>query len=176
MDRELILSLDTATFLPCRFRLVSRASKFETVRAAGSLGARITKITRRRLMLKKLLVLTAVMGAVLVPSLALADHLDVIYVELKEDCSFPDYLAIVTDFNTWGEAYGYRTEIAVPIQSDHVGTMVWVGRSKNAETFGRAWDAWRDAQMDSSSVPAQLQARFNQCQEPFRVRKGYDTY
>ncbi len=126
--------------------------------------------------MKKLLVLTAFLTVLLVPVAAQADHLDVIYVQLKEDCSFPDYLAIIGDFNKWAADYGYRTEIAVPLQSEQLGTMVWVGRSKNAETFGRAWDAWRDAQMDASSVPAKLQARFDQCTKPLTVRKGYDTY
>ncbi|MCH7666493.1 MAG: hypothetical protein IH936_11260 [Acidobacteria bacterium] len=127
-------------------------------------------------MLKKLVVLTAVLTVLLTPMAARADHLDVIYIELQEGCSLPEYLAIIGDFNKWGTDYGYQAELAVPLQSDELGTMVWIGRSKNAEAFGRAWDAWRDAQMDSSSVPAQLQARFDQCQEPLTVRKGYDTY
>ena len=132
--------------------------------------------TKRSLMLKKLVVLMALVTVLLTPFAALADHLDVIYVDLKEDCSFPEYLAIVGDFNKWAEDYGYHTEIAVPIQSDRAETIVWVGRSKNAEAFGRAWDAWRDGQMDSSSVPAKVQARFDQCTEPIQVRKGFDTY
>jgi len=129
--------------------------------------------------LKKLFALTAVLTVLMTlmaPMTARADHLDVIYTELQEDCSFPEYLAIVGDFNKWGADYGYQTEIAVPIQSAELGTMIWVGRSKNAETFGKAWDAWRDGQMDPASVPAQLQARFNECTEPLTIRKGYDTY
>lgn len=126
--------------------------------------------------MKKLLILAFVLTALVAPGAVRADHLDVIYVTLQADCSLPEYLAIVEDFNKWGEEYGYRTEIAVPIQSDSVGTLVWVGRSKNAEAFGRAWDAWRDAQADPESVPAKINARFEQCNEPFTVRKGFDTY
>lgn len=126
--------------------------------------------------MKKTALLTAAVFALLGPALVSADHLDVIHVDLEEECAFPTYLAIIADFNEWGEEFGYRTEIAMPIQSSHAETLLWIGRSKNAEAFGKAWDAWRDSLMDPSSVPAQLQARFEECSGPIEIRQGYDTY
>ncbi len=80
------------------------------------------------------------------------------------------------DFNDWGKAYSYQAELAVPLQSDDLLTVVWLGRSPNAEAFGKAWDAWRDAQTDSNSVPAKLAARFSECGAPSEERRSYDTY
>lgn len=40
---------------------------------------------------------------------------------------------------------------------------------------GAAWDAWRDAQADSDSVPAQLAERFGECSRNIS-RNGYDLY
>lgn len=54
-------------------------------------------------------------AALLLPTPALAESLDVIQVKLKSTCSLPTYLGIVADFNTsWGKAHGYNTRIAVP--------------------------------------------------------------
>jgi hypothetical protein len=105
-----------------------------------------------------------------------ADHLDVLVFDLQDGCTVPEYMAIVEDFNAWGKDYDYRTEVAVPLQSDDLSTLYWMGRSPNAAAFGRAWDSWRDAQSDSSSVPARLQARFNECANPNSARRGYDVY
>ena len=105
-----------------------------------------------------------------------ADHLDVIPTKLQADCSLPEYLQIVNDFNEWAKSHGYRAEIAVPLHSHDVATLIWVGRSANAETFGKAWDTWRDAQADPGSTPAKLQARLNACSEPIEQRRSFDTY
>jgi hypothetical protein len=107
---------------------------------------------------------------------AAADHIDVLNVELRDDCTLPQYLVIIGDFNKWGEKYNYRTEIAVPLQSNDLVTMFWMGRSPNAASFGKAWDAWRDAQADSSSMPAKLQARISECAEPNSARQSFDIY
>lgn len=105
-----------------------------------------------------------------------ADYIDSIQVQLREDCSLPEYLAIVNDFNKWGEDYGYRTEIAVPLQSNDLNSMYWMGRTANAQAFGKAWDAWRDAQADEKSAPSKLQARLNECANPNVARSGFDVY
>lgn len=109
------------------------------------------------------------------PLAAAADNLDVIEFKLQEGCDFAKYMAIVKDFNEWGKAYGYRAEVLSPIQRMNLETMYWVGRSKDAETFGKAWDAWRDAQSDPTSVPAKLWGRFAECETNIN-RVGYDTY
>jgi hypothetical protein len=99
----------------------------------------------------------------LMASASHAGHLDVISFTLDEDCSLGQYLEIVDDFNEWGEAYGYQTEIAAPLFNDNMDTHYWLGRSADNETFGKAYDAWEAAQADADSVPAKLNARFGEC-------------
>ena len=110
------------------------------------------------------------------PSMAAAEHHDVIEFKLNENCSVQDYVKIKDDFNaTWGKDNGYIASISVPIQAADLTSVFWVGRSANAEAFGKAWDAWRDALSNSSSVPAKLQARFDRCGTNVS-RRGFDVY
>jgi hypothetical protein len=51
----------------------------------------------------------------------------------------------------------------------------WLGTSKDAAAFGKAWDAWRDALGDSESTPAKLAARFQECNVNLG-RRSYDVY
>jgi hypothetical protein len=117
----------------------------------------------------------AIMLFSLAPTLALADHIDVIEFKLNAGCSFDKYMAIVKDFNEWGAKNGYRAEILTPIQSNHLASLYWAGRSKDAATFGKAWDTWRNAQADPNSVESKLWARFQAC-ETNLSRQGYDSY
>ncbi|WP_219895185.1 hypothetical protein [Aquisediminimonas profunda] len=115
-------------------------------------------------------------AALLLPTPALAESLDVIQVKLKSTCSLPTYLGIVADFNTsWGKAHGYNTRIAVPLHSNDLTIISWLGTTANAEVFGKAWDAWRDAQRDANSTAAKLQARFNDCGDNV-MRRSYDVF
>ena len=111
----------------------------------------------------------------LLPLSALGGHMDVIEFKLLEGCSFSKYMEIVNDFNEWGTSYGYKAEIAVPLQSDNLTSMYWLGTSANAASFGKTWDAWRDALDDPDSEPAKLWARFSNCEENLG-RHGYDIY
>jgi glutamate synthase domain-containing protein 1 len=106
---------------------------------------------------------------------ALADHMDVIEFKLKDGCSFNQYMAVVSDFNAWAKDHGYRAEVAAKIQHADLTTMIWLGRSADAATFGKAWDTWRDAQANADSAPARLQARFAACSSNVG-RRSYDTY
>jgi len=63
----------------------------------------------------------------------------------------------------------------MPLQRANLETMHWVGRSTNAESFGKAWDVWRDALANADSVPAKLNARFAACSTNIS-RLGFDTY
>ena len=63
----------------------------------------------------------------------------------------------------------------MPIQRTDLDSMFWVGRSTDAGSFGKAWDAWRDAQVNADSVPARLNARFAACSTNVS-RSGFDTY
>ena len=77
----------------------------------------------------------------LLPIGAIADHIDVIEFTLNESCTMSKYLAIKDDFNEqWGAKNGYRSEVLVPIQSNNLTSLFWVGRSDNAATYGKAWD------------------------------------
>lgn len=109
------------------------------------------------------------------PMAASADHMDVIEFKMLEGCSFEQYMEIVGDFNEWGADFGYRAQIAVPLQNENLESMYWLGTSKDAATFGKAWDTWRDAQSDPDSAPAKLSARFLACTENLG-RWGYDIY
>lgn len=121
----------------------------------------------KRLILVLLLVL---------PVSALADYFDVIEFELKDGCSFSEYMEIVNDFNEkWGKKHDYQSEIAVPLQSDNLAHMFWVGRTTDAATFGKAWDAWRDELEDPDSTASELWARFQACEDNLS-RRGYDVY
>ena len=85
-------------------------------------------------------------------------------------------MEIVRDFNSqWGVSNGYKAEVLAPIQSHNLVSMYWLGRTKDAATFGKAWDVWRNALGDPNSVPAKLWARFAAC-ETNLSRRGYDSY
>ena len=109
-------------------------------------------------------------------STAAAEHDDVILVKVHENCSVQDYVKIKDDFNaTWAKGYGYHASISVPLQAGDLSTVFWVGRTANAAAFGKAWDAWRDAQSDPKSTAAKLQARFDKCSTN-QSRRGFDVY
>ena len=110
------------------------------------------------------------------PISVLADHIDVIEVQLNEGCDVPEYVAIKDDFNEqWGSNNGYRSEVFVAIQSNNLTSIFWVGRSDNAEAFGKAWDQWRNDLTDPDSIASKLWARFLNCSTNVG-RRGYDVY
>jgi hypothetical protein len=121
------------------------------------------------------IIMKKIIGAMLflVASASHAGHLEVISFTLNDDCSMAKYLEIVNDFNAWAETRGYQTEIAVPHFSDDQETLYWMGRSANAEVFGKANDEWVGALGNAGSVPAQLMARFNECGAGIDTRRAY---
>lgn len=111
-----------------------------------------------------------------VPIAASADYMDVIEFKLNDGCSFGKYMEIVNDFNsTWGEKNGYTSRVAVPLQNENLVSMYWLGTTKDAATYGKAWDTWRDALSDPESTPAKLWERFQACSTNLG-RWGYDLY
>ena len=106
-----------------------------------------------------------ILASFLLPMAANAEgHMDVIQADLQEGCTAAQYAAIAADFNeSWGKEHGYTAEILAPLQSQDLTSVFWIGRTANAAAFGAAWDAWRDALPDASSVAAKLQARFDEC-------------
>ena len=97
------------------------------------------------------------------PLAASAGHMDVIEMEIIDSCSMPKLLDILQDFNKWGESHGYQAEIAVPIQSNNLTSVFWIGRSESTAAFGAAFDSWEADLANKGSVPAKLNARFEDC-------------
>jgi len=75
----------------------------------------------------------------------------------------------------WGSKNGYKSEVLRPIQSHNLVSLYWVGRSKDAAAFGKAWDTWRNELADPNSVASKLWARFLKCSTNLG-RRGYDVY
>jgi hypothetical protein len=111
----------------------------------------------------------------LAPVAASADYVDVIEFKLKDGCEFSTYMAIVKDFNAYAKDLGYQTEIGVKLHHPDPTTHLWLGRSANAKTFGKAWDTYRAALSDPASTPYKLQQRFDACGETVS-RRSYDSY
>ncbi|HLG52933.1 MAG TPA: hypothetical protein VI339_03380 [Steroidobacteraceae bacterium] len=110
------------------------------------------------------------------PMAAAADHLDVIEFKLDAGCDFATFMQITKDFNAqWGDRYAYHAEILMPLQSNNLESMYWIGRSKDAASFGKAWDAWRVEAQDPNSVAGKLWVRLQACSTNL-ARRGYDTY
>lgn len=123
--------------------------------------------------MKKLLIL----AIFCMPAISWADHIDVIPMNLNEDCSLATYLASVADFNKdWGSKYAYNVEVFVPMHGDDMNTIYWIGRSENAATFGAAYDAWESEVTDPNSTAGKLMARFIECSEPFERRESFISY
>ena len=111
-----------------------------------------------------------------VPMAASAEYMDVIKFKLINDCSFSEYMEIANDFNkNWGESNGYLSRVAMPLQNNDLESLYWLGTTKDAASFGKAWDTWRDALSDPESTPAKLWERFQACSVNLE-RRGYDIY
>jgi hypothetical protein len=106
------------------------------------------------------------------PLAASAGNMDVIEMELNDGCSMPKLMMIMKDFNKWGKSHGYQAEIAVPIQSNNLTSIFWIGRSKDTASFGAAFDSWEADLSNSGSAPAKLNARFEGCTTNI-ARRGY---
>ena len=112
----------------------------------------------------------------LLPFSAMADHMDVIQLELKDGCTVAQYVAIKTEFNDqWGKKNGYQAEILTAIQSHDLTSIYWIGRSAGAQAYGKAWDTWQKEAMVANSVAAKLQAKFAECSVEMS-RRGYDIH
>ena len=107
---------------------------------------------------------------------ASAEYMDVIQFTLDDGCSLDQFMQITEDFNkNFGAANGYMARVAVPVQNANLDAMYWLGTTKDAATFGKAWDTWRDALSDVESAPAKLWERLQACSTN-TGRWGYDIY
>lgn len=110
------------------------------------------------------------------PAVASADYVDVLSATLKEGCSVATFGQIVKDFNaTWAKEGVYKAELLVPMMSQDMQTLYWVGRIKDAEAFGKGLERWRREAMDPNSDAGKLNTRMNQC-VTWGSRGGFATY
>jgi hypothetical protein len=111
-----------------------------------------------------------------VPTVACADYVDVLSGKLKEGCSVATVAQIVKDFNaTWAKEGVYKAELLVPMMSQDLGTVYWVGRIKNAEAFGAGLERWMKEAADADSVAGKLYTRLQQC-VTWGSRGGFTTF
>ena len=113
--------------------------------------------------MKKTLAIAPLLALLASPMIASADYLDVIESKMKEGCTMTKYMDIVKDFNALYSPKGYTAEILTPIYGTNMDTIIWVGRTKNMETFGKGSQAYGDAVADANSAEAKIAARFREC-------------
>jgi hypothetical protein len=110
------------------------------------------------------------------PLVASADYVDVIEFKLNQGCQLETQLQVARDFNNeWGARYGYKAEILAPLETHRLSSFYWVGRTKDAATFGKAWDTWRSESRDPNSVAGRLLSRYTACATGV-ARRGYEIY
>jgi len=110
------------------------------------------------------------------PMVARAEYFDVFEIKLKDACKLEQELQIVRDFNSqWGPKHGYSAEIVIPIENSHMGSIYWVGRTKDMATLGEVVDTFaEEARRDPDSVAGKLLARLHEC-EIVLSRSGYES-
>ena len=108
------------------------------------------------------------------PLIASADYIDVIEFKLKEGCTMAKYMDIVKDFNTLIEPKGYKAEIMSPFYSSNLESLIWVGRTKDVESFGKGSNAYGNAATDANTAEGKLAARFRECSTS-TARRSYRT-
>ena len=124
--------------------------------------------------MNKIFKIAPLLAVLACPLIAKADYVDVIEFKLKEGCTMAKYLDIVNAFNTLIEPKGYKAEILSPYYSSNLESFIWVGRSKNLETFGKGANAYYDAAADANSAEGKLGARFRECTTSI-ARRSYRT-
>ena len=108
-------------------------------------------------------------------SLAQADYLDVLAFKLKPACSLKDFIVLNQQMNEWGKPYNLTGEVVVPVFSETPDGYAWVGRTPDASTFGKAWDAWRAGVISNEEPVSKLNARWTEC-TTVTSRRGFDSY
>ena len=61
------------------------------------------------------------------------------------------------------QGYTYSVEIVVPFIGDTLDAVWWVGRTKDAATFGAESDRWEKALMNPGSPEAKVNEKLNAC-------------
>lgn len=124
--------------------------------------------------MNKIFRIAPLLAALACPLIASADYIDVIEFKMKDGCAITKYMEIVKDFNTLIEPRGYKAEIMSPYYSGNLESHIWVGRSKNLETFGKGANVYGDASLDANTAEGKLAARFRECTTSI-ARRSYRT-
>ncbi len=96
-------------------------------------------------------------------TVAKADMWDVLEITLSEKCTVEKYLKLVDDFNEYYKDKGYQAEILLPLHTQNQAAIFWIGRTKNSEDFGKAYDHWLAGQAQDGSAVDKLSDRFADC-------------
>ena len=124
--------------------------------------------------MKKIFKIAPLLAVLACPLIAKADYVDVIEFKLKESCTMAKYMDIVKDFNTLYEPKGYKAEIMSPFYSSNLESFIWVGRTKDIESFGKGSNAYGNAAADANTAEGKLAARFRDCTTSI-ARRSYRT-
>ena len=124
--------------------------------------------------MKKIFKIAPLLVVLACPLIAKADYVDVIEFKLKESCTMAKYMDIVKDFNTLYEPKGYKAEIMSPFYSSNLESFIWVGRTKDIESFGKGSNAYGNAAADANTAEGKLAARFRDCTTSI-ARRSYRT-
>ncbi|MCH6564136.1 MAG: hypothetical protein IH800_17145 [Myxococcales bacterium] len=109
------------------------------------------------------LVLFGFAAAFCLSMVAKAEMWDVLEITLSEKCTVEKYLKIVDDFNQYYKDKGYQAEILLPLHTENQAAIFWIGRTKNSEDFGKAYDHWLAGQVQDGSAVDKLSDRFADC-------------
>ncbi len=111
----------------------------------------------------KRLLFFAISAALCWSMTAKAEMWDVLEITLSEKCTVEKYLKLVDDFNEYYKDKGYQAEILLPLHTENQAAIFWIGRTKNSEDFGKAYDHWLAGQAQDGSAVDKLSDRFADC-------------
>jgi hypothetical protein len=100
--------------------------------------------------------------AILATPAAHADWLEVFHMELNDDCTAPELQGVGDKLTKKFGADVYSVEILTNGHGATNTSVLWIGRSPNAATWGKANDNWA-AEIASGGQAAQLNAEIGGC-------------
>ena len=99
------------------------------------------------------------------PQVAAADYVDAITNKLNDGCTMEKYMKTVEEFHgvMKSQGYTYRAEIMVPVTSQQLDVVYWVGRTTDMATFGAEYSKWLKALENPSSPESKVNAKLTAC-------------
>ena len=119
-----------------------------------------------------LLAILMLLGA----QVARADYLDVITIRLTPECPLDRYMSVVKEFRSVIERldYKYTVEISVPLMSNELDVIYWIGREPDLTTFGAETDRWEGEVAKGGTPEATIDKKLDACGENVS-RSGHHT-